>query len=261
LRGLRLFSRFPFGMFSCRRDVDAPMELTVYPRVGRFRRDPWKGTRYARSVGAHEARERGGQDEFHGVREYRPGDSRRWIYWRRSARTGDLVVREMVPLRQTQAVVIVDPWPEASAGKGSRHRAKGPPDSTVERVISAAATAVCDGLERGHRVGLICRADVPIVIAPAAGRAHRQRMLHELASIEPGSGEDIEVLVSRVRWSTGWHSRCLICTPHPDAAHGRLVRSLSGRTEGTLLLAPDSELFNALFDIGGEKASRPRRTR
>lgn len=261
LRGIRLLSRFPFGMFSCRLDIDTPMEVTVYPTVGRFRRDPWKGTRYARSAGAREARERGSQDEFHGVREYRHGDSHRWIHWRRSARTGDLIVREMIPLRQTQLVVIVDPWPGAFVGKALRQRLKAPPDSTVERVISVAATAVCDGLERGHRVGLICRAAVPIVIAPAAGRAHRQRMLHELASIEPGTGEGLEALVSRVRWSTGWHARCLICAPRPDATHDRVVRSLSGRTEGTLLLTPDSEAFNALFAIGGEKASVRRRTR
>src|SRR5262249_32037036 len=128
------------------------------------------------------------------------------IHWRRSARTGDLVVREMIPLKPTQLIVLVDPWPgtPSPAEKGL------PAISThAERVISAAATALCDALERGYRAGVLCRAARPIVIPPGSGRAQRQRILQELAMAQPGAAEPLDALVAQIRWSSGWHARCL----------------------------------------------------
>ncbi len=258
LRGIRVRSRFPFGLFSCAVDLESPAELTVWPTVGAFRRDPFKDSRYARSPSARGGFEHPGQDEFYGVREYREGDNYRWIHWRRSARTGQLVIREMMPLRQTQLIVMVDAWPGEAAGASGRS-VDGASDIAAERVISAAATAICDGLERGHRVGLICRSAIPLVLAPAGGRPHRQRLLQELASMEPGAGEGLDQLVSRVRWSTGWHARCMICATRLDATHDRVARLLGGRVEATVVLSPQSEGFDALFDGANEPAVHGRR--
>ena len=258
LRGIRVQSRFPFGLFSCRADIPMPAEITVYPMVGRFRRDPFKDARHVRSAVARRAREHTSPDEFYGVREYREGDSYRWIHWRQSARTGQLVIREMVPLRQTQLIVIVDPWPGKPGPRRPRRSTTGPASVAAERMISAAATAICDGFDRGHRVGLICRSAVPLAIAPAGGRPHRQRLLHDLASIAPGADEGLDELLSRIRWSTGWHARCMICVPRVDATHHRVVHALGGRTEATIILSPESERFDALFDTTDEPASRGR---
>ena len=92
-------------------------------------------------------------------------------------------------------IVLLDPWPTSPHTRDSAT----PPDPDVERVISAAATATCDGLERGHRVGLIARARIPIVIPPAQGRPHRQRLLHELALLSDGSSEPMDELIARIR--------------------------------------------------------------
>jgi uncharacterized protein (DUF58 family) len=250
LKGIRVTSRFPFGLFTCWVDRPAPCELVVYPAMGRFRRDPWRERPSVHTRTTHVLRERGAQDEFYGVREYREGDSHRFIHWRRSARTGQLVVREMMDVRRTQLVVLVDPWPRPpdTPVAESPHPSAGDEDE-AERVIQAAATAVCDGLERGHRVGMICRSDMPIVVAPAGGRPHRQRLLHQLALLEPGNPVGLDDLVARIRWASGWqHTRCLICAASLDVTHDRLVRLLAGRTEATLVLSPRLEGFDALFD-------------
>ncbi len=276
LAGIRVTSRFPFGLFSCSVDIAAPAELIVYPMVGRFRRDPWRDRRLSGSSAATQVSQQTSHDEFYGVREYREGDNLRWVHWRRSARTGELVVREMMPLRPTQLIVLVDPWPEPLriANRGLRiegdqidqpvqsairnpksaihipragHTADQRPDSMVEKVISAAATALCDGLERGYRVGIICRAAVPIVIPPANGRTHRQRLLNELALIAPPAPESLDELVGRIRWSSGWHARCMLCTTHPNESHSRVLRFISGRAEAVMLLSPQSDVFDTLL--------------
>ena len=52
---------------------------------------------------------RGGQDEFYGVKEYRRGENPRWIYWKRSARTGTLVTREMTLVTPPRILLLVEP--------------------------------------------------------------------------------------------------------------------------------------------------------
>lgn len=258
LESVRVSSRFPFGLISVEMDVSAPAELIIYPAVGRLRRDPWKGRDVAETSALRSAQESSASDEFYGVREYREGDNLKWIHWRRSARLGQLVVREHVPLRATQVIVLLDPWlagelePDTDARRRSGRKEDAesdarPPDLLVERLIAAAATAVCDGLERGHRVGLIACGRLPVVIPPAGGRAQRRRLLQELALLEPGFGEGLGTLLARVRWTSGWHARCLLCTPRMTETHGRVARFLGKRAETVRVATPGSEWLETVF--------------
>lgn len=264
LKQIQIRSSFPFGLFSCGVTCRIPAEITVCPAVGRLRRDLWRGNPRIAAASSRERQtpDHHGQDEFFGVREYRPGDNYRSIHWRRSARTGDLVIREMAPVRATQLIVVVDPWPGLDASdherslKG-RHGAVSVMIPEAEQVISAAATIACDGLERGQRVGLICRARVPVVIGTAGGRSHRQRVLHDLASLHPGAEEGLDALLSRIRWKSGWHARCVLLAPRFEAPHDRVVRFLNTQAEAVLALAPGQEAFDALFDL----SRRPMRDR
>ncbi len=257
LRRIRMSSRFPFGLVSCQVDHILPGVMTIYPAIGRLRRNPWR-MRDAASEARRAADRAGGQEEFHGLREYREGDDPRRIYWRRSARTGQILVREYRPQRSCWLIVIVDPWPEtdrAVPGRGWRDRIGSPggwggrSDPQVERVISAAATAVCDGLERGHRVGLICRGAHSVAIAPSSGRPHRDRLLGELAALSPGAGEGVDRLAGRARWMSGWNARCLVCTPRVIDVHERLRRRLAQRAEAVVVATPQEGRMDMLFDL------------
>lgn len=248
LPGVRISSRFPLGLFSCQVDYVLPAELLVFPALGRFRYDPWRDYRAASTVSStrNSVRDRSGQEEFHGVREYRQGDNLRWIHWRASARTGELVVREMIPQRPTHMVVMLDPWPEAKGGVREQSAARF--SASAEMTIAAAATALCDALEKGHRVGLVCRSARPVVIPPAAGRAQRHRILQELALAMPGATEGLDELVSQIRWSSGWHARCLLCLTSIHEPHDRVVRFLNARAEAVAIASPDKQDFGLLFE-------------
>jgi uncharacterized protein (DUF58 family) len=259
LQGVRIASRFPFGLFTCHVDLALPEWLTVYPAIGRLRRDPWRASRAAQSLAARKTREQENPEEFVGVREYREGDNYRWIHWRRSAHTGELVVREMIPLRQTRLIVMLDPWPENSQ-QARRPSPGSEPDLTAERLISAAATAICAGLDQGHRVGLICRAALPLVVAPTSGRVHRQRMLRELATISPPADIPFDELAAGVHWSAGWNARCMILTARLDQQHQRVARVIGPRAEAILVLVPGTDAFDSVFDTAGTEPAG-RRTR
>jgi uncharacterized protein (DUF58 family) len=115
-RPLRAVSSFPFGLVRQEVDFGGGEQLTVLPRLGqvhtgRLRRwlvhsaRPDERARRSRRRLALEA-------EFHGLRQFRPGDSPRWIHWRTSARTGELVVREFDHGTHHDLVLIVEPFGE-----------------------------------------------------------------------------------------------------------------------------------------------------
>lgn len=261
LTAVRVTSRFPFGIFACSVDFALPAEVVIYPALGRFRSDPWQDGRLSRSGQSQRSHSSATlaswwSDEFYGLREYRQGDNLHWIHWRRSARTGQLVVREMMSPSPTQLLILLDPWPGEAAQTDSP--SPGLPDQPAERLISAAATALCEGLERNQHVGLICRAAVPILLPPASGPQQRHRLLQELATAAPPRVESLNELVRRVRWPSGWHSRCLICATRFDREHESVVKFLAGRAEAVTLLGPDSELFESALEALPPAAPRSR---
>ncbi|GAA1979107.1 DUF58 domain-containing protein [Terrabacter lapilli] len=89
---------------------------------------------------------------FHALREYQPGDDRRYIHWRSSAKAGKLLVRQFLDTRRSHVTVIVDPDPEQyRSGHGRTGRA----DRDVERDVMAAnaPTATQADVETAISVG------------------------------------------------------------------------------------------------------------
>src|SRR5258706_4441412 len=104
LTGYRLATKFPFALFRKSRDVDAPLEILVYPaRVAVPRPQPRSATR-----GDAIADRLGRRGEFFGLREHRAGDDRRDVHWKSSARSGRLLVREYEDELARRLVIAVD---------------------------------------------------------------------------------------------------------------------------------------------------------
>jgi uncharacterized protein (DUF58 family) len=53
---------------------------------------------------------------FHALREYQPGDDRRYIHWRSSAKAGRLLVRQFLDTRRSHVTVLVDTDPRSFTG-------------------------------------------------------------------------------------------------------------------------------------------------
>ena len=67
----------------------------IYPRIGHMTRRWFQIQRKATENRQGQRHDSSAQQvEYHGLRDYRSGDSPRWIHWRTSARRGELMVKE-----------------------------------------------------------------------------------------------------------------------------------------------------------------------
>lgn len=102
---LLLRRRDPFGLVVADRKVSGSVAVAVRPRRHRIRMLP---TGRQRDLEGPTREVSQGSASFHQLREYVPGDDLRHIHWRTSARTGTLVVKQLVDTTKPEIVVIVD---------------------------------------------------------------------------------------------------------------------------------------------------------
>ena len=145
----RIASRYPLGLVEGSCFLDLPDRLVVYPEIGRLSRR-WASLIEAEHAGQQSTRHRRGWNEgdFYALREWRNGDSRRWIHWRTSAKLGKLAVRQFEQRRSCDVTLLLD-----------LHHAASPSNqelAVIEAAISFAATAVVDLCRRGgSSLGLV----------------------------------------------------------------------------------------------------------
>ena len=167
LDGVRLATRYPFGLFTKSRAVRVEGELLVYPAIG-----PVSTRRLADAgaAGPVPRRRRGRGDDLFDLRPYRPGDDPRLIHWRSSVRAQLLTVRELED-EATRDVRIV------LTGDGRAEPAR------CEAAVSEAASLAVHLLRSGAAVEL---AGPGLEVPLGRGRGQEVRILTALALFEPG---------------------------------------------------------------------------
>ena len=160
---VRLHDRY--GMFEWHGTVVDPKPVRVHPQTADLHRfvTP-RRSRPMSGVHTSNAADRG--IEFADIRTFGPGDSRREINWRASARAGQLLVSQRHPERATDVVLLVDSFVE------SGHDAR-----TIVGLAIEAALALADShLTINDRVGLIEIGGVLRWVTPATGWMQLHRL-------------------------------------------------------------------------------------
>lgn len=93
----------PLGVFERVHRRDEPVQLYVHPRTVRF---DGQSLGFVRDLEGLPATDLSRDDvSFHALREYQPGDDRRNVHWRSTARTGILMVRQYEETRRSHFVI------------------------------------------------------------------------------------------------------------------------------------------------------------
>jgi uncharacterized protein (DUF58 family) len=166
--GVRLTTRFPFGLFVKAGRPTLADEVLVFPPV---RPISAEALRRLGERGTAAARRRGRGSDLYNLRDYRSGDDPRFIHWRSSAKTDALLVRELeADTSQNTRLVLV--------GRGR------PGAEALERGLSEAASLAVALVRAGAGVALAGAAGaVPL----GHGRGHLRRLLTALALYDPAA--------------------------------------------------------------------------
>ncbi|MDB4979556.1 MAG: hypothetical protein JWM82_308 [Myxococcales bacterium] len=168
LSGLRLSTKFPFGLLRKSRDVSDATEVIVYPALAPVPHAVLRALPVRHDGNRQKWRSRDG--DFFGLRDFRPGDDPRDIHWRTTARRGVPFVRENEDDEGSVATVVLD-------------NATSPVEpAAFELAVSQAAAFALELLRRGFRVRLVLRG---ATLAGDAGPAQVTRILRALALVEP----------------------------------------------------------------------------
>ncbi|MFT4052155.1 MAG: DUF58 domain-containing protein [Microbacterium sp.] len=90
---------------------------------------------------------------FHAIREYAPGDSRRQVHWKSTAKTGRLMVRQYEESRRSRLAVVT--------GLASAEWAS---DAEFELGVSAAASLSVRALHDARELDVVVGAEIPRVV-------------------------------------------------------------------------------------------------
>jgi uncharacterized protein (DUF58 family) len=121
---------------------------------------------------------------FHAIRDYLPGDSRRHVHWKSTAKTGQLMVRQYEETRRSRIAVVLD-----------LDAARYTSDDEFELAVSAAASLALQAVRDGREVLITTSAEIP---EHSLGIVHSIRELPTLtprAMLDGMSELDASVLV------------------------------------------------------------------
>lgn len=205
LERCQVSTAFPFGLICRTAVLRDPAPLVIFPAVGKVAPQVLALCRSAtQDVGRDVRPRQGGVDEFYGLKEYRPGESPRWIYWRKSARTGRLVLKEMTEISPPTLVLLVDTF--------LRERSRGA-HAAVERAVAVAASLASHALASDLQVGLLAWTGQWKYLPPERGKRHRLELLTYLARLPLNREQNADALLARARLVAGRSASLVLLTP------------------------------------------------
>lgn len=190
---MELITSAPFGLLERRLTLSASADLLVYPRVGQLARR-WH-LLYRQSTEARRGRRHdrsAQQQEYHGLRDYRPGDSLRWIHWRTSARVGMPMVKEFEQQSEQDLAILIDPWVPRSKVTTEQREA-------VEEAIRFIASLCLDTCRQtDRRLVLGWTGPTPGVRQGLSSIKLLHELLEQLAVLRPSAEGQLSTLLDQL---------------------------------------------------------------
>jgi uncharacterized protein (DUF58 family) len=209
-RGLHLLDRyqlstsFPFGFI--RRAIGRQQKdsVLIYPPVAQVDPKLLSLCLSAESTGSRMQPRRGGTDEFYGVKEFRQGENPRWIYWRRTARTGTLVAKEMTQVAPPRLLLLIDTFLASRTLEEHAH---------VERAIAMAGSLIMRAEDQGIAVGLHAWSGDWLMIPASRGKRHVRDLMTTLARLPLNTVADGPTLIEKTRRHLRPGTTAILFTP------------------------------------------------
>jgi uncharacterized protein (DUF58 family) len=259
---LMLTTSFPLGFLRCYQRSANSVQAIVQPQLGSLSKD-WLSL--LESEGDSREKNRQGRSgwndgDFYAIRDWRSGDSQRWIHWRTTARLNHLVVRMFERQQSRDYVLLVDLHQPEEPSAVDLHR--------VEQAVSFAASLASELCRSSSgRLAVVVAGENNEAVHGAASAALLGHVLDQLAvaeatpqvelaeatrmaRAEAGSGAPVIVISTRAE-----HSLPAWIEEEPEAEPvGAMSTENQGSAEpmlsktiGTFVVTVGSELYDRCF--------------
>lgn len=230
----------PFGLDRMEVPVSAPGALLVYPRLVELERLFSESGAHAQDGRRLLLRRPSGFD-FHSVREYEEGESLRRVHWPSTAKTGQLMVKELEDAPRDEIAVLLDADARAVVGE------------SFEVQVRAAGSILRAHARQARRAVLVVNSTQREVQRVHSYDGDWRRALDVLAAVEPTATASASALLAE---ESGAAARALELTVVTaglgDALVQRIVqRALSRRSSAVVFV--DAATFNGR---GAEPATK-----
>ena len=176
----------PLGLAETRRPIGPVDRIVVYPALEDLSGFPIvRGQDPAMQASRPEHSRRGGED-FYTLREYQRGDDLRRVHWPSSAKTDELMIRQLETPWQSRALVLLDVRDRSYESR-----------EAFEKAVSGAATIVT------HLVGSGFDADLWAGDADPIDATRYGTAMERLALVQPDSLIDVQAVATRIRQKGG----------------------------------------------------------
>lgn len=251
---LHLYAASPLGLVLRRFRAAPGAEVAVYPSVVQMRRFAFlAATQRLTDAGDRRVRRIGASTDIDQVRPYVPGDDRRSVNWKATARRGGaLAVNQTVEERAQPVYVVLD------MGRSMRSPFEGL--TLLDHAVNAGLVLLSVALGRGDRAGLVAFDDRIAATVPAERRPGQiGRLLDALYRLDTGFHDpSYEALVAHAPRAMRQRGLVVLFT-HADTRVGLArqmpyLRRLAERHRLLVVLFENTGL-DALLDAPAARAS------
>ena len=218
----------PLGLAELPAEPGPVDRIVVYPTVEELSGFPVvQGQDPAMNASRPDHSQHGGED-FYTLREYQRGDDLRRVHWPSSAKTEELMIRQLETPWQSRALILLDVRPSVYES-----------NDAFEKAVSGAASVVTHLVGSGFDADLWAGDPKPIDASRYATAMER------LALVEPNPEIDMEAAAGRIRLKGGGGALVLV-TGVADRALLAVQQLLSSEYRKTLLMGVSSTTSQTL---------------
>lgn len=237
---LEVRREFPLGLFKNRRVIDEHCSIKIYPHLYPNRGFHLLVGGTKERVGLNTIDKSGLSNDFFGVREYRPGDSRRLIHWKSTARQEKLMVKELEMPADLDLTAVIDLDGSAWSGDDKYN--------TFEYSVKIVGSVSQEVLEKGYGLRLIALGDGRQEMTVKGGRREFPRVLDFLAGLKQTGRRSIFETIRTIRKQGSNGSTLLLPLQVPDPGILETLLFLRRRKIETIVLLFDRSSFDFKSD-------------
>jgi uncharacterized protein (DUF58 family) len=204
----------PFGLCRSLQKIRCPQRVTILPKRYPISPLALPGKRQYQPRGVSLASAIGESEEFVGLRDYRPGDPLKHVYWRATARLNKPVIKEFQDEFFVRHALVLDTFSETSVSEA------------FEEAVSVAASFVCTIPEEESLLDLLFVGSEAYCITSGRGVSHTEYLLEVLASVSPAAENQFSKLQDLVLRHAPAVTGCIFVFLTWDEARKNVVRQL-----------------------------------